>query len=69
MRTKYDELHYREMPGERLRNDWLRCQIGRISIEKRDPRRAAEPVFHLIGYGNTMFAAEEMVERKFGRVM
>ena len=67
MRTKYDELHYRELAGE-LRNEWLRCQIGRISIEKRIPKYAAEPVFHLLGFGKTMFEAEEMVERKFGKV-
>jgi hypothetical protein len=57
-RTKYDQLHYREMPGERLRNEWLRCQIGILTLKR------AEPVFHLLGYGKTMPDAEEMVERK-----
>jgi hypothetical protein len=68
MKTKYDELHYREKKGE-LRNEWLRCQIGRVRLEKRNPKYPAEPVFELLGYGKTMFAAEEMVERKLGRVV
>jgi hypothetical protein len=69
MKTKYDQLHYREIPGERLRNEWLRCQIGVITVEKRDPRSAPETVFRLLGYGETMFVAEEMVERKIGKAI
>jgi hypothetical protein len=71
MKTKYDQLHYREISdnGRPLRNEWLRCQIGKITMEKRNPKYPAEPVFHLLGYGSTMFQAEEMVEKKLGKVV
>jgi hypothetical protein len=67
-KTKYDELHYRERAGD-LRNEWLRCQIGAVSLEKRVPKHPPEPVFHLIGFGRTMFEAEQMVEKKLGRAL
>jgi hypothetical protein len=69
-KTKYDELHYREVDHPLgLSNEWLRCQIGKVRLEKRNPKYPPEPVFELLGFGKTMFAAEEMVERKLGRVV
>jgi hypothetical protein len=68
MKTKYDDLHYREETGE-IRNEWLRCKIGRIRMEKRNPKYPAEPVFYVLGFGATMADAEQMVERKLGRAV
>lgn len=74
MATKYDHLVYREIEDTQvgtesvpLRNEWLRFQIGRTTQVRRVPKSPMEPVFLLLGFGPTVFAAEEMIEQKLGR--
>ena len=63
-------MHYREIDHPLgLRNEWLRCQIGKVRLEKRNPKYPPEPVFELIGYGRTMEDAERLAEKKLGRVV
>jgi hypothetical protein len=69
----WDDLVYREFPE--AKNEFLRCQVGVVEYEMRDTtpwcssRKRLEnlPLFHLLGFGETMEEANEMVERRFLR--
>jgi hypothetical protein len=65
---KWAGLHYRVMPRTIEQYEWMHCQIGRVVVEKRVAQYPPEGVFNLLGYGRTMPEAEEMVERKLGKV-
>ena len=66
-KAKWDDLDYRVMPRVRAQFAWMRCQVGRVSLEKRVAKYPPQAVFELLGYAANMVDAEQMAERRLGR--
>jgi hypothetical protein len=66
-RQKWDDLDYRIVPGVRPQYEWLQCQVGRVTLEKRVAKYPPQPVFELLGFGRTMVEAEQVAEKRLGR--